>query len=411
MRRAFIDGGVSYHHGLCEPGEPFAAFDRVDLLSLRDVPLETYDLVVVPRSADAEVLYARRHQFARFLDRGGVLLVLGEQPTNWFPGSVWAPESADDVAEPVVVTEHPILGPLTAPELEWHSRKRNWCCHGHFQPPPGAEVLVANAGDGAWLYVDRVSSNGVIVASSNLDADTHAFHGSEVARDYLLRLLAWAEDEAERSRRERATTPRRIAGLYSGAHFQRSFYEDPEFGADFTIVPAEELSGLPMAEYAALWVPRESNQNVLMRSRARVEEYLAGGGTLVCFEEVNQDWLPFAHWEPRKVDVSSLVVGRHPLLDGLGRDDVSWHGHGVFRPAPGAETLIRDAEGDAVLYVDEHSCAGRVLAGTLDPDCHAGYGSSRTRPLLRRVVDWARTPAGEPAVAGSAEPVTGSFMA
>lgn len=400
LRRVFIDGGVSYHHGLSEPGQPFADFDRVDLLSLRDVALEKYDLAVVPRSADGEVLFARRYQFARFLDRGGVLVVLGEQPTPWFPGAAWAPESAADVAEPVVTGEHPILGPLGAADLEWHSRTRSWCCHGHFQAPAGAEVLVTNSGGDAWLYVDRVSSNGVIVASSNLDADTHAFHGSAIAREYLTRLLDWAAGEAERMRAGRTADRARIAGLYSGVHFQRSFYEDPDFAADFCIVPADELGGAPLAQYAALWVPRESNQNALVRARRRLVEYLAGGGTLVCFEEANRDWLPYARWQARKVDVPSLVVGRHPLLDGLARDDVCWHGHGVFRPDPGAETLIADAAGDAVLYLDEHSSAGRVLGGTLDPDCHAGYGSERTRPLLRRIVDWARSPADQHALTG-----------
>ncbi|MGH3095423.1 MAG: hypothetical protein ACRDMV_05410 [Streptosporangiales bacterium] len=398
IRRVFIDGGVSYHHGLSVPGEAFADFDRVDLMALAEVPLESYDLAVVPRSADGEVLHSRRYQFARFLDAGGVLVVLGEQPTAWFPGSRWQPESDDDIGEPSVLQDHPILGGLGAADLEWHSRKRSWCCHGHFQAPQGADVLVANQGGDAWLYVDRVSSGGVIVAASNLDADTHVFHGSTVARGFLDRLLAWAEEEAGRARTERQS---RIAGLYSGVHFQRSFYTDPDFADDFAIVPAAELGGLPLDQYAALWVPRESNQNVLVRARDRLAEYVAGGGTIVCFEEANQDWLPFARWQWRRVDVSTLTMASHPLLEGLTREDVSWHGHGFYTPAPDADVLISDGDGGAVLYVDERSSAGRVMAGTLDPDCHAGYGSGRTRPLLQRIIDWTLKPARQDAVLSS----------
>ena len=35
-----------------------------------------------------------------------------------------------------------------------------------------------------------------------------------------------------------------------------------------------------------------------------------------------------------------------------------------------------------MLFLDERSFPGKLLAGTLDPDCHAGFGTETTRPLL-----------------------------
>jgi len=61
----------------------------------------------------------------------------------------------------------------------------------------------------------------------------------------------------------------------------------------------------------------------------------------------------------------------------------------VFHPLGNATTLVSESGGGAVFYLDERTYApGRFLAGTIDPDCHAGYGSDRTRPLLRAILEW-----------------------
>jgi hypothetical protein len=43
-----------------------------------------------------------------------------------------------------------------------------------------------------------------------------------------------------------------------------------------------------------------------------------------------------------------------------------------------------------MLFLDERSFSGKLLAGTLDPDCHAGFGTETTRPLLRAILGWLR---------------------
>ena len=399
MRKAVISGGVSYHHALTQPGEPFADFDVLPVHELPRSELEAYALVVVPRSVDAEALWARRHQVRRFVDAGGVLVVFGECWTNWFPGCRWQAECPEDLLPPSLAS-HPLLDGLGPEELHWHARGPRWCNHGHLLPPPGAEVLVANARGDAWLYVDRHSTNGVILATTNLDLDTHTFHGREVARHLLQRVLAWAEGEAASTVERAARRAPRIAGLFSGVHFQRGFLiDDREFGPSFAVLPAEELEGADLARFRALWVPRESNQAVLVRCREKVERYLRAGGTLVTFDEINQPWLSAARWRQQPVDPAGLRLSGHPLLAGLDADQVRWHAHGSFELPKDATPLISDASGDALLYLDERSYApGRVLAGTLDPDCHTGYGSDVPRPLLRAILRWVLA-APKPAVA------------
>nr|PZN59099.1 MAG: hypothetical protein DIU58_18355 [Sphaerobacter thermophilus] len=284
--------------------------------------------------------------------------------------------------------DHPIVAGFSATELHWHPAREHWCCHGHLVAPPGAEVLVRNARGDAWLYVDRVSTNGVIVAASNLDPDTHTFHGSAVASRFLDNLLEWARAEAAASRSRRGSHPRKIAGLYSGVHFQRAFYDGPEFAPAFAVLPVWELEAVDLNDYAALWVPRESNQTLLTRNRAKIEAYLQAGGILVCFEEVNQPWLPVGTWQPERPNLDTLTLGNHPLVAGLTVDDVRWHSHGRYERHPNAQVLVGDGDGAVLLFLDEQTFPGAVLAGTMDPDCHAGFGTETTRPLLRAILGW-----------------------
>src|SRR6476646_5263891 len=101
-RRGVITAGVSYHHALTAPGQPLAACEVLDVHTLAGVDLESFDLFLVLRSVDNEKLWARRHQVARFLDRGGVLISFGEAWANWFPGSRWHPEHPADLRMPVM---------------------------------------------------------------------------------------------------------------------------------------------------------------------------------------------------------------------------------------------------------------------------------------------------------------------
>ncbi|MDQ6669867.1 MAG: hypothetical protein M3069_03815 [Chloroflexota bacterium] len=389
MRKAIVTAGVSYHHALTQPGQPLADFFRLDVHELAALDLAAFDLVVVPRSVSGDALWLRRHEFARFLDAGGVLLAFGEAWTNWFPGCRWEPECSEDLLPPVLA-DHPLLRNITPAALHWHGKGPRWCNHGHLVPPADAEVLVANTRGDAWLYVDRAGSAGVIMAATNLDLDTHAFHGNATARDLLQRVLAWAEGEAAAASDRSTRIRHKIAFLYSGVHFQRGFVEDVEFAPSLAVVPVEELAGIDLSRYAAVWVPRESNQAMLVRHRSRLEEYLAGGGTLITFEEINQPWLPEAAWHQRHTNTETLELASHPIVAGLSLKDVRWHAHGTFDRPAGSVPLIFDGSGNAVLYLDERTFApGRLLAGTLDPDCHVGYGSDVPRPLLRNLFAWA----------------------
>jgi hypothetical protein len=387
---ALIDGGGAAHRAIRQPGEPFEAFDAIPLDRLAAVDLGRYEVVVVPRSCDGEMLALRRHQFSRFLDRGGVLIVLGEQWTDWVPGGRWEPEALEDI-QPPQVAAHPLLDELSADGLWWHRGPANWCCHGHVVAPPGSEQIVT-AGRGSWLYIDRVSTRGTILWASNLDLDTHAYHGSDTARTLLERVLRWAAGEARTHAKLRAARSDRIAAFFSGIHFQRGLFMGGAAG-HFAVIPPAELSALELERYPAFWVPRESDQRTLLENASKLARYLEQGGRIICFEEIDRPWLPRVRWERREVDVQRLFRKPSGLNDALGALDPPWHAHGVLHLPNEADVLIADRDGAAVLATYTVG-AGTVLAGTIDADSHAGYGSRLAAPFVNEVVRWSvRIPA------------------
>ena len=391
IRQAVISGGVAYHYNLTQPGQPLDGFEVIDLAHLAQVDLNAFDVVVVPRSTDGEMLHARRYQIARYLDNGGVLLAFGELWANWFPGCNWQAECTEDLEEPVIVGNHPLVAGFSPRVLHWHPSIERWCCHGHLIAPSEAEVIVQNAHGDAWLYIDRTTTKGVILASTNLDPDTHTYHGHEIAKILLERMVAWAQTEAEQIHVCRQSRVKKIAGLYSGVYFQQSFYENPEFESRFAILPVLELPGANLHDFAALWIPRESNQNMLLQNRQKLLQYLQEGGTIICFDEVSQPWLPVGTWTHRPVKLSTVCVENHPIVAHLTPSQVRWHSHGAYQAYDNADILIHDDQGGVMLFLDERSFFGKLLAGTLDPDCHAGFGTEITRPLLRAILEWVKT--------------------
>ncbi|HTD78979.1 MAG TPA: hypothetical protein VK898_15180 [Chloroflexota bacterium] len=130
MRKAIVTGGVSYHDALARPAQPFADFDALDVHELPRHELEAYGLVVVLRSVDGEAVWARRHQVARFVDAGQVLVVFGDAWTNWFPGCRWEAECEADLMPGHLI-------PRPAPTCSLRMRTVTPGCTSTDSPPTG----------------------------------------------------------------------------------------------------------------------------------------------------------------------------------------------------------------------------------------------------------------------------------
>ncbi|NEI72108.1 hypothetical protein GR212_21210 [Rhizobium lusitanum] len=181
-----------------------------------------------------------------------------------------------------------------------------------------------------------------------------------------------------------------------GSYYIVRSLEGPRYADAFDVIAAPEELADVLQSADTLWVPCRTPAQRMMPQREVIASHLQAGGTVVALGESRSDlWLPSIDftetptnwwwWRDPDADLGvSIVAPDHPLMRGMVKEDVTWHLHGWFVPPDGAEVLATDAEGRAILYVDEASTPGRMILSTLDPMFHHG---SHFMPATTRFLD------------------------
>lgn len=409
VKTGAVYSGLSYQHGVLNQDE-YHEIDILPVYDLPDIDLNDYDILIFPRGTDQEIAYSQRDRIRQFLDTGKTVISFGEVTEEWLPGCHWAGVVPEDDGLLVIKDQHPVLENLEPEDLFWHKGSTGWCCHGHFADMKDVEILVTNSLGDPIMYIDRKSTKGIIIAASQLDAICHTFHGIAGARILLDNILRWAKTETQKMKETgKQVKMTRSGALYSGVKWQHDLFTSEKYHSLIDdIVPIRTLPELTLAEYDVIIVPRESNQEMLLKGKDNIINFLNNGGTLVSFGEVTLPWLPDCIWENRnpdfRYDSNTCQVSKgdlvtdpyrilnteHPLLKNLTVEDLQWHFHGVFHAPVTAEVLLSYGDKGDLIYVDTKRFKGSILATTLDPDVHAGYGVvKKTQKFLDNVLIWA----------------------
>jgi hypothetical protein len=162
--------------------QPFPAYDREPLRSQRLTPIDVYELastdlgafvgLIIGGSADQEYLLRNKVLIDRFLDDGKTLVFSGHLFREWLPGcGVFVPKAIDSVDDYTVTLEgdHPVFDGVDPADLTFRRGVAGFFARGHHPPPPGAQVLARLGGGEPVVYVDRSTTNGVILAHSGND--------------------------------------------------------------------------------------------------------------------------------------------------------------------------------------------------------------------------------------------------
>ena len=204
----------------------------------------------------------------------------------------------------------------------------------------------------------------------------------------------------------------RIGAVYSGTKWQLDLFKSDKYGRFIDdIIHACQLPEMDISALDVIVVPRESNQEKLLEAKEKLIEFLNDGKTLIAFGEVTRPWLPCCIWKDTypefayKADGTKeclwdkgqlvtrpyrILESGHPLFQNLTIEDLQWHFHGMFQAPPTAEVLLRYGEDGDIIYLDTKRFKGKILATTLDPEVHAGYGVvKKTQKFLDNVFKWA----------------------
>ncbi len=197
VRMAAVYSGLSYQHGVLDREKFRKRLEILPVCTLPETNLFVYDVLILPRGTDQEILYRVRDKIAAYLDSGKIVISFGEVTNKWLPACTWDGVKPEDDEPLTIHHRHPvILDNLKPDDLHWHKGATGWCCHGHFIAPEGAEILVTNMLGDPVMYIDRHSTKGVILAASQLDAICHSYHLIKGADVLLNNILRWAKEES-----------------------------------------------------------------------------------------------------------------------------------------------------------------------------------------------------------------------
>lgn len=174
---AALQPGAFYHLEALQGPRYAPLFDRlVRPEALSETALEDVATLLVPCRTNPERLRPHAPLLQSFLRSGGTLVAMGETfhdlwlphlsltpvPTNWW----WWLTPGAELGVRILRRDHPLMRGLSEPDCSWH-------LHGWFTPPPGAEVLIADAESHALLFVDETSHAPGRVVATTLDPFYH----------------------------------------------------------------------------------------------------------------------------------------------------------------------------------------------------------------------------------------------
>lgn len=171
---------------------------------LSDEALAPFDVLVVPRESNQELLHLRSEVVRRFLAGGGTVVSFGEIVRPWLSDISWrsgAPRFVydgknawdkgylDNKPMTITVPEHPAFRGLEIDDLTWHF-------HGALVPPRGATTLL-RYGAAQTIALEHHPVGGGRIFAATLDPILHAGYGVvKKTQRFLDAVLRWARDES-----------------------------------------------------------------------------------------------------------------------------------------------------------------------------------------------------------------------
>ncbi|MFZ2177279.1 MAG: hypothetical protein WAW17_25260 [Rhodococcus sp. (in: high G+C Gram-positive bacteria)] len=203
---ALVHGGSYFHlQTLKDPAVLAYQPEFFYLADLEDGDLDGIDTLIVADRLHPDLVRRHARQFIAVAERGGTLVVLGENSVHtWLPGVIWEPRPTNfwwrlTGEDPMIRTrspEHESWKYLTTKSVIWHH-------HGLLRTEADVvPLLVSEEPDesgqahdaGMMLYEDTVTTSGRIIATT-LDPTYH--HGSNFmpgSTRFLYALLRWIDN-------------------------------------------------------------------------------------------------------------------------------------------------------------------------------------------------------------------------
>ncbi len=457
-RIAYVDSwndGVSEEKVIQEITEHFLycnILEYVDIYEdMEKIHLEDYCAVVLPAMIDEVYLYRFKGKIRAYLDNGGVIFSFMQNFTKILPGNagyIASPTAIKD--REVCFTESEsskcIFDGVKEYDVNFRRGVKGFFNRGYFElddfsQEQKPEIILEDNDGKCVAYVDRNSTNGIILATAASDLISFGAYENTTARRMGPNLLYWLEKELSKKdyqalRKERkyrdtelntqtvfdygkpkdSLSKLKKAIITGGIAFHQKFFQNKGGKyADFftTRVYAAEMEDFCFEDYDYVVMASNLNARFLIPYKEKILTYLKNGGHIVSLGDSMKEYLPNIKWQSYPTNfwwwrmegadlplyaVESLEEGKGQVKqpertrEGLfGKIDVGvakWHYHGAFYPPAQSEIILVNELDEAIIYKDM-SFKGNLYVMSLDPDYHIGQGfMPTTEPFFDGLMDW-----------------------
>lgn len=415
------------------------------------IELEKYCAIVLPAMVDEIYLHRFVNKIRAYLDNGGVVISFMQNYTGILPNNTGYVASSVPIKDRDVhfaqgESSEYIFDGIREYDVNVRRGVKGFFNRGYFELdrfPQGQkpEVLLEDNQGKCVAYIDRTSTNGIILAAAATDLLGFGLFDNTTARRMGPNLLGWLEKELQKKeyhvlRKQRKYVNEEIntevvfdygkggkrgsvlknAIITGGMAFHQKFFQNKNGKyAEFfdKRVYAADMEDFCFEDYDYVVLASNLNGRFLIPYKEKMLNYLQNGGHIVSLGDSMKEYLPNIRWQSYPTNfwwwrmegadmplyaVESLDGGqtfvkqRERTKEGLfSKIDVKvakWHCHGAFYPPVQSESILVNELDEAIIYKDK-SYKGNLYVMSLDPDYHFGQGfMPTTEPFFDALMGW-----------------------
>lgn len=128
--------------------------------------LSKYNVLVITYFIDQEYLYKHRDIIEEFLNDGKVVVFCGHLFRKFLPGcSPFMPKRINSYKDYIVEVpkNSPLFQEVDVDDMVYNKKVAGFFARGYYHPPKGSEICLTFVDGSVISYIDRVSTNGVII--------------------------------------------------------------------------------------------------------------------------------------------------------------------------------------------------------------------------------------------------------
>lgn len=145
----------------------------INMYDLPQVELSGFTGLIITNYVDEQFMVKHKALFEDYLEKGGVIFSFAEMDESYLPNApIWqrSPIAIKDRIIKIADPTYPLFEGISEHDLNYRDGVKGFFTRGYFKElPKGAEVIVEDNQGAPIMYVDRTSTNGVIINGAGTD--------------------------------------------------------------------------------------------------------------------------------------------------------------------------------------------------------------------------------------------------